>query len=358
MNKSLILKLIKENPFITQQEIAKKINLSRPAVANIISSLQQEGIILGKPYVLREDSYITCIGGMNMDFNFQLKKDLILETSNPVSSTISHGGVIRNVAENLVRLGSKVSLMSVVGEDAYGQELINENGKIMEVFAVDKVKHASTGGYYSILDKQGQMQIGFANMDINAVMNSGWILEHKKHLLMSHYIVADLNISSDAVDMLIDISNQFTIPLAIVTVSVPKMQHLPKELQGVELIITNKAETEAYFNQTFTSVEDACLAWLKTGVKSTVITYGSKGAYYTEKGNVHFVKAFEINEKDIVDTTGAGDAFSGALIHGLTSGMTMKESVHLASKSASLTIQQPTSVNKKLTNKIVKEIQQ
>lgn len=69
----LILKLIQDDPFISQNELAEKLNLSRPAVANYISSLMKKGEIIGRAYVLREDDSVVCIGGANVDRKIMLK---------------------------------------------------------------------------------------------------------------------------------------------------------------------------------------------------------------------------------------------------------------------------------------------
>lgn len=64
-----------------------------------------------------KDSYVLCIGGMNVDKKVQLLENLVLETSNPVVSSLSAGGVSRNIAENLGRLGLPVKMLSVAGND-------------------------------------------------------------------------------------------------------------------------------------------------------------------------------------------------------------------------------------------------
>src|SRR5690554_5956302 len=112
-----VLEILKLDPYVSQQYIANKLSLSRPAIANLISGLQEKGYILGKPYMLRQEEYITCVGGANLDHSFKLESKMVLKTSNPVKSTTSYGGVIRNVADNLARLNHKVSLMTIVGDD-------------------------------------------------------------------------------------------------------------------------------------------------------------------------------------------------------------------------------------------------
>ncbi len=353
-NEVAILDILRNDPYITQKQLADRMNLSRPAVANMISGLQQKGYILGKPYVLQEHKYITCVGGANIDYTFRLENQMTLGTSNPVVSSVSYGGVIRNVAENLARLESKVSLMTIVGDDTFGDELIQSSKKIMEVFASEKAKGKTTGGYYSVIDEEGNMTVGFADMSLTSLMNRSWILEHKNHLNMSSWIIADLNISIDAIEALIEFSNRTNIPIAIIGVSNPKMKNLPKNIKGVNLIICNMDETQTYFKTLEDNCELLCNMWLDAGVKKAIVTAGIKGSYFGESNTVNHQKAYIIPKKAIVDVTGAGDAFSSATIYGITEGKSLAESVNMGAISSSLTIQVPFAVNPNLSNNLFK----
>ena len=101
-----IVKLLRENPFLTQQEMADQLNMSRPALANFISGLMKRGIITGRAYILSEDNEVVCIGGANVDRKFYMKDAAQLGTSNPAAMSVVIGGVARNIADNLGRLGS------------------------------------------------------------------------------------------------------------------------------------------------------------------------------------------------------------------------------------------------------------
>ncbi|MGA9225988.1 MAG: winged helix-turn-helix transcriptional regulator, partial [Mesobacillus sp.] len=103
---ALILKLIKEDPFISQSDLAVKTDLSRAEVAGYISSLIKQGKILGRAYILPEKRQVLCVGGANIDRKIWSKSQLELGTSNPAESSKSCGGVARNIGENLGRLGS------------------------------------------------------------------------------------------------------------------------------------------------------------------------------------------------------------------------------------------------------------
>lgn len=354
-NEKKVLEILSNDPYVSQKYIADQLSLSRPAVANLISGLQEKGYILGKPYVLRKEEYVTCVGGANLDYTFRLEEDMIIGTSNPVSSSISFGGVIRNVAENLARLNQQVSLMTVVGDDRAGDDLIDHSKKLMEVFATDKIANENTGGYYSVIGKDGNMNVGYADMSINQKMNRSWILEHKRHLVLSSWIIADTNMTKEALEALVEFSVNEDKKLAIIGVSGPKMKHVPEDLSGVEIIICNLDETQSYFKTSNDNAFELIKLWMKKGVKKAIITLGKKGSIYSDKEHIKEQKAFLIPDEFVVDVTGAGDAFSSAVIYALMHHETFEQSIKYGAMSSSMTIQSKYSVNPNLSIKHIKK---
>jgi sugar/nucleoside kinase (ribokinase family) len=174
---------------------------------------------------------------------------------------------------------------------------------------------------------------------------------------MGKWIISDMNISVDAMEALLDFSNEENKLLAIVGVSGPKMKNLPKVLKGLELIIVNVDETQAYFNTDSTDLTKLADLWYDKGIKNVVVTAGSKGCIYRNSKEHNLYKAFSVKKELIKDVTGAGDAFSAAVIYGLVNGKSLKESVSYGTASASLTIQSDKSVYPDLSiRKIIKEI--
>jgi pseudouridine kinase len=268
---------------------------------------------------------------------------------------MSLGGVIRNVAENLSRLDHPVSLMSCVGDDGAGDALLKETRKLMEVFATDVIPRATTGSYYSVIEPGGNMRVGFANMAINDYMTRSWIIEHKRHLRLGTWILTDTNIQKDALEALIEFANNEEKNLVIIGVSGPKMARVPDNLTGVHTLICNVDETQAYFNTTETSPSLLLDLWIEKGIENVIITNGKAGSVYasgTHKGK----QAADVIDADrVVDVTGAGDAFSSAVIHGLIDNKSLKDSVRLGTINARLTIQSRHAVNKNLSINLLKK---
>lgn len=88
-----IIDLIKENPLITQEEIAAELKCARTSIAVHISNLMKKGVILGKKYIINETPYILTIGATNIDIMGKSYGNVIRYDSNPGDVSISFGGV-------------------------------------------------------------------------------------------------------------------------------------------------------------------------------------------------------------------------------------------------------------------------
>lgn len=340
------------NPYLSQQDLADVTGLSRSTVANILSDLNNRGYIIGKPYEINTKKIITCIGGANVDYKMSINGKVIQGSSNPVTKTSSLGGVIRNVAENLARLGQDVSLMTRVGTDSEGDRIIREASTIMNVFAVDKVADKSTGSYTAILDNSGELFIGLADMQICEDMNREWILSHRPHINMSEIVVCDTNIKSSAIEAVNEVN--LDKKLIIVGVSVAKIVNIPKSVDNVYLIILNKDEAKA-----LTNIDDdmllVCEKLKKMGFARAVVTMGEKGViYYDEENSPTIIEAKKID--DVVDVTGAGDSFTAGVIYGLANGKDICESCKYGMTMSSYTIMSHESVRSDLSAKIFENL--
>ncbi|RIP37105.1 winged helix-turn-helix transcriptional regulator [Staphylococcus gallinarum] len=314
-NEEQVLQRIEDNPFISQQELAEAIGLSRPAVANIISGLIKKEYVLGKAYVLNEDYPIVCIGAANLDRKFNVIKDLEPETSNPVTSTRSVGGVARNIAENLGRMGETVAFLSVCGNDSEWDMIHKLSSPFMNLDYVQAIESANTGSYTALIDAQGNMQYGLADMEVYNYITPEFLIKRTHLLIKAKCIVVDLNLCKSAMDFLCAYSEKHHIKLVVIPVSSPKMKNMPTSLHAIDWLIINKDESEAYFNTTITDDSDLSKVakWFNdAGVSNIIITNGIKNFIYRSNSEEHIKSV--IKSRHVVDVTGAGDSFSSAVI--------------------------------------------
>lgn len=315
-NEQHILKLIKENAFISQIELSEKVGLSRSSVANIISGLVKKGYIFGKAYVLNETRPIVCIGGANVDRKFYAKERIINGTSNPVRSSQSVGGVARNIAENLGRMGEEVIFLSVSGNDSNWKEINDLSSPFMNLDYVAQFEDASTGSYTAVLNMDGNLEIALADMDIYDWITPELLAKNSALLRKARCIIVDLNCPSETIEFLCSFSLKYQIPIAVIPVSAPKMKRLPQNIGSVTWLITNVDETEAFLNCRIENAEDwqrAVGKWLELGAENVIITNGATGVMAGGKNEPirHFPS---INTPDVVDVTGAGDSFCAGVL--------------------------------------------
>ncbi|WP_419959663.1 carbohydrate kinase [Psychrobacillus sp. BM2] len=356
-----ILKYLRENPYASQMEIANELNMSRPAVANIISQLIKNGNITGRAYILPENKEIICIGGANVDRKYTLIKDLQMGTSNPTSSLQSVGGVARNIAENLGRLGHAVRLLSVVGTDMEYEAIEKASSNWINLFSVEKLPNYTTGTYSAVLDSNGEMLLALANMDIYEQLTVDYLKKHEAHLTNAQLIIIDMNCSKEVIEYIRTVAIGHNIPLALIPVSSPKMDRMPESLEGIEWLIANKDEAEMYLRMSIEDKEswkEATRLFVQKGISHVVITWGSEGTMYAGSDlETSYFPAIEV--KDVVDVTGAGDAFVSATLYAWLSGEDIPKTIQTGMMNASKTIRSSDTVRTELSrNNLTNEMEE
>ena len=81
--------------------------------------------------MMNQEKYIVGIGAANVDIHGRSINALNMRDSNPGRMHVSCGGVTRNILENYARLGGKACLLTVVGNDIYGQKILSESALIL-----------------------------------------------------------------------------------------------------------------------------------------------------------------------------------------------------------------------------------
>src|SRR5215510_3688762 len=101
---------------------------------------------------LRKHATMVCIGGANMDIKGRIAGRTVMGTSNPGTAVLSPGGVARNIAHNLALLGVRAALVSAVGRDALGTQLLAVTAAAgVDISGVLRTADA-TGSYSATLD--------------------------------------------------------------------------------------------------------------------------------------------------------------------------------------------------------------
>lgn len=354
-----ILALIRQNPFISQHEMANIIGISRSAVAGYIAALTKKGTIRGRAYVTTEEQLILCIGGANLDSKATSKQAIRLASSNPVQVTESCGGVARNIAEALAGLGCQTALLTIVGDDKAGQWVLEETRRRgVDVSQSIVLKGENTGTYTALLDSSGEMFLAFANMDIYDKCTPAMLRDKWPHIAAAKLVIADTNLPADTLQELIQRCLEESIPLFIDPVSSEKAKKLPYDLSGVTAIFPNLEEAVQLAHTPLTMEQDVVDMFhlepdhakvanviLERGVKHVFITLGSKGALYVGEEGEQF---FPPIPTQVVEVTGAGDAFLAGIVYGVTHDQSYLTSCEYGLAAAHITLQTSQSTSSEL----------
>lgn len=354
-----ILQILKSNPMISQQELADILNISRASVAVHITNLMKKGQILGKGYILRKENYVTVIGGSNMDIQGFPNNPLVMHDSNPGKVDLSMGGVGRNIAENLSRLDVNTKLISAIGNDLYGNTILSEcknlNIDVNDCFVSDEY---STSIYVSILNDSKDMQLAISHMDIIEKLDESFIHSKHKSINDSKAIVIDTNLSKEAIDFIT--RNHSNLPIFVDTVSTAKCVKIKDILHRFEGIKLNKYEAETLSGIKIENVDDAkksCEYFIEQGVKSVFITLGGDGVYCANKEKSLLLPGVKI---DIVNATGAGDAFMSGILYGFMNDLDIEKTAKFAVGASVLALSHKNTINPNLSvdliNKTIKEL--
>ncbi|WP_130807213.1 PfkB family carbohydrate kinase [Senegalia massiliensis] len=349
-----ILKLISENPLISQKELADILNIKRSSVAVHIGNLIKKGIIKGKGYILNNQEIIV-IGGSNIDIQGFSNEKLIRNDSNPGKIELSVGGVARNIAENLSLLKENVNLISAIGDDIYGKKVLNElkfSNIVTDNMLISK-KH-STSTYLSILDNDGDMDVAISAMDIFNEITSEFLREKAGIINMSKCIVLDTNLTKETIDY---ITNNYSHKdIFIDTVSTTKALKIKDIIGKFHTIKPNKYEAEILSGIKIKSKNDLEKVgnyFLNKGVKNIIITLGKEGVFYKNENASGHIKSPEI---DIINATGAGDSFMAALIYGYLNDFSLEERVIFSIGASIITMKSYNTVSRDMSINNIKNI--
>jgi pseudouridine kinase len=353
-----LLELIRKNPAISQNELADTLGITRSSVAVHITNLIRKGYILGKGYILKDEDYICVLGGANIDIIGIPNKQLILADSNPGQIKVTLGGVGRNIAENLVHLGAPTKLISAVGEDIYGKKILEHAGKIgLDMKNSLVLNQMPTSTYLAILDENGDMKAAINQMDIIDEITIDFIQGKRQVIENSKICIIDTNIRSEVIHYVLD--NYKNTVFFLDTVSSRKAMKVKDKIGLFHTIKPNKIEAELLSGIKIEKEADMVKAseyFLEQGVKQVFITLGAEGVFYHD-GSTH--RLIPNPKVEVVNATGAGDAFIAALAFSYFNNYDIDTSARFSMSAAILALSCEETINPNISeenvNKKMKE---
>lgn len=280
---------------------------------------------------------VIVIGGANVDIKGRSGGPYVPGTSNPGRVTLSAGGVGRNIAENLARLGVSVSLMTALGEDTNGALLRVACAAAGVDLSPALVTQEPTGTYLAVLDDKGEMVSAVSDMRAMDALGPPHLEEHAVDLARAEMLVADCNLSVACLEWLAVFSARKGIPLLIEPVSVAKAgKLLAFPINKPVFAITPNA-------QQLDAVAGGDLLRLHAlGFETIVMHRGREGAVVSDGSGLTTIDPVSV--PDVADVTGAGDAAVAGFVWGVLEGRPLPEAARLGQCAAAIKLSSAQSV--------------
>ncbi len=302
--------------------------------------------LTGGPY---RRGVIVVIGGVNLDVKARSTRAPVAGSSNPGTAGTSAGGVGRNVAETLARLGSEVALVGAVGDDPSGADVLARTADAGVDISRVRRGPLPTGTYVAVLDTDGELVVAVADMAATESLGAPDVDAVRDLLGAAELVVLDGNLTTSALGRALEVCAEIGVRVVLDPVSVPKAAGIAGLLSSrtpLLAITPNEAELEALGGST-----EGLHA---RGVELVWTRLGAAGSRLSGPGGV--VDVAPVVALQVVDVTGAGDAMLGAFCHALLGGAAPDQAASYGQAAAALTVASTHTVRPDLTDELVRSL--
>ena len=280
---------------------------------------------------------IVVVGSSNMDLVVKTPRiPLPGETLLGGDFLMTPGGKGANQAVAAAKLGAGVYFVAKLGKDIFGeQSLANFTKESIHTEYVTQTGDASSGVALITVDHTGENMIVVAP-GANGRLSPEDVEKAQPAIASSGAVVAQLEVPLETVECTARLAHRTNVPFILDPA--PARALGPELLERVDVLTPNETEARILTGIEVTDEDSARLAaerLLACGVKAVVLTMGAKGFLLCEGDNVEFIPAITV---DAVDTTAAGDAFTGALAVGLAQGKVLRDAAVFANHVAALSV--------------------
>lgn len=298
-----------------------------------------------KPYILVFGVSVYDIFGFASN-NYK-KRD-----SNPGKVKVSYGGVCRNIAENMARVGTNIKFISVVGDDEKGKAIL-QHGETLGIDMKDSlmVCGASTPTYMAIMNEQGEMESAIVDMSITDRISEEFIDSKEGIIINSEYMV--LGADNPSIMEYILTKYQGATKFILDPVSSARVQQITHLIKYFNVIKPNRHEAEVLCGFKINNIEDVrkagkCL--LDYGVKDVFISLDVEGIYYNNGKEEGIIKA---NQVPVANVTGAGDSCVAGLGYGYMNGLSVVDMLKYAIAMSVITISHEETIHPNMQHDMV-----
>ncbi|XP_041692879.2 pseudouridine-metabolizing bifunctional protein C1861.05 [Coregonus clupeaformis] len=324
---------------------------------------------------LDSHSTIVVIGGVNVDFIAKGKTDkLVFGQTNPGSVCQSFGGVGRNLADILSRMGQRPLFISAIGTDSHSDAVLNYC-RHMNTSGVARLKEQRTATYCAVITESGDLSLGLGDMDIHQQITEQYVSQFEEKLSSASLVCLDGNIPVSTIDYVCSFAKKHAVPVwyeptdcdkackPFLSDSWKALAYTSPNL--AELCTINKAlglPTPAVLPSSVEEVLRCAMALtrpLLDHLQCVVVTLGAMGVLLcgehnagsvdlqprrgTRKGRlcaVHY-SALAQTTDETVNVSGAGDSLAGGILAGMFQSRDTHSCVRMGLLAARLSLASP-----------------
>jgi pseudouridine kinase len=282
---------------------------------------------------------IVVVGAVAVDVKAKSFGALVRNADVPGRACINIGGVARNVAENLARLGAEVAIVSAVGDDEFGRLIrgdLSRAGVNLENLIVTRTGRTAT--WVGILDERGDLDVGVFGGEILESITPQAISERATWLAGADLIAVDATLPRATIDAIIALAKANHIPLHLNPASVARAQTIADCIGDFTIVTANALEAPVLTRQSIRGIDDAKRAarmLIERGVQRAIVTLGVEGIVYADAPETQHRPAHPTH---VVDTTGAGDALAAMFLLCHLQGRALDETLERALRVAAMTV--------------------
>lgn len=279
---------------------------------------------------------IVVLGSLNMDLVINTPRIPVLgETIHGSGFATFPGGKGANQAVAAAKLGGDVNIIGCVGNDSYGIDLINSltcnDVKVGNI----KILEGVTTGIAVIVVKNGDNFI-ILDSGANFLLKPEQMDQFKDVISNSDILMLQLEIPLDVVERAVEIAKYNGVKVLLNPA--PACRLSDKLLSQIDIITPNESECEHITGIPIRSLDDTAKAikyLMNKSIKQIIVTLGSKGVIYNHGDEIIHRTVPSVK---VVDTTAAGDSFSGALAVALSNGKSIDNAIDFANIVGTITV--------------------
>ncbi|TDF98280.1 PfkB family carbohydrate kinase [Paenibacillus piri] len=289
-------------------------------------------------------SFVTVIGTVFVDCKGFSHNQYVPAGRNLGTIQFVHGGVGRNVAENLANLELNTSFVSTVDNTGLGDEIIQRLAALKLHTAYIGKAEQGMGMWLAVLDQAGNLAGSISQMPRLTELERIIQTSGSHMVSQSSHIVLELDLNERISKSIVELAAEHNKPVYGIPGNLDVILGNPSLLRQLECFICNEIEAGRLLGKPFADLgQDAMLQHLiayvdANGLRSMVITLGEKGSIYYDRRTKE--SGYQpVMPVQLVDSSGAGDAYFSGTVMGLVRGLPLKEAVVCGTKVAGWTIE-------------------